>query len=105
MQATGLPPVRPAIVAAAASSPTTGTRQRYGSSASLQQARVLRYRVQPETGYLPDLDELAALAPGARVLVVNSPSKPPGAGYDRATLATLYELARPHALPNPADEV
>jgi aspartate/methionine/tyrosine aminotransferase len=77
----------------------------FALSASLQQARVLRYRVRPETGYLPDLDELAALAPEARVLVVNSPSNPTGAVYDRATLEALYELARAHDLAILSDEV
>ncbi len=77
----------------------------FALSASLQQARVLRYRVRPETGYLPDLDELAALAPRARVLVVNSPSNPTGAVYDRATLEALYELARRHNLAILSDEV
>jgi len=77
----------------------------FALSASLQKARVLRYRVRPETGYLPDLDELAALAPGARVLVVNSPSNPTGAVYDRATLEALYELARRHDLAILSDEV
>jgi aspartate/methionine/tyrosine aminotransferase len=77
----------------------------FALAASLQQARVLRYRVRPETGYLPDLDELAALAPDARVLVVNSPSNPTGAVYDRATLEALYELARRHGLAILSDEV
>jgi len=77
----------------------------FALSASLQKARVLRYRVRPETGYLPDLDELATLARGARVLVVNSPSNPTGAVYDRATLEALYELARRHDLAILSDEV
>jgi aspartate/methionine/tyrosine aminotransferase len=77
----------------------------FALAASLQQARVLRYRVRPETGYLPDLDELATLAPDARVLVVNSPSNPTGAVYDRATLEALYELARRHGLAILSDEV
>jgi aspartate/methionine/tyrosine aminotransferase len=74
-------------------------------AASLVHARVVRYPVARDAGYLPDLDELAALAPRARVLVVNSPSNPTGAVYDRTVLEALYELARTHGLAILSDEV
>lgn len=74
-------------------------------AAGIRHARVVRYRTSPETGYLPDLDELESLAPSARVLVVNSPTNPTGAVYDRATLEALYELARRHGLSIVSDEV
>jgi len=72
---------------------------------SLLRGRIVRYRVLPENGYLPDLDELDSLAPSARVLVVNSPNNPTGAVYDRETLEALYELARRHDLTILSDEV
>jgi aspartate/methionine/tyrosine aminotransferase len=74
-------------------------------AATLQHGRIVRYRVLPESGYLPDIDELDSLAPSARVLVVNSPSNPTGAVYDRETLEALYELARRHDLTILSDEV
>ncbi len=74
-------------------------------AASLLHARIVRYRVLRESGYLPDIDELDSLAPSARVFVVNSPSNPTGAVYDRETLEALYELARRHDLTILSDEV
>jgi aspartate/methionine/tyrosine aminotransferase len=74
-------------------------------AASLQHARVLRYRLARDGGFLPDMDELESRARDARVLVVNSPSNPTGAVYERATLEALYELARRHDLAIVSDEV
>jgi aspartate aminotransferase/aminotransferase len=74
-------------------------------AASLTGAQVVPYPVVRERGYLPDLERLEALAAGARLLIVNSPSNPTGAVYDRATLESLYELARRHGLAVLSDEV
>ena len=77
----------------------------FGLAGSLQGAEIVRYRLAAETGYLPDLEQLELLAPKARLLVVNSPSNPTGAVYDRSTLESLYELARRHDLAILSDEV
>ncbi len=77
----------------------------YEMIASLVGARILHYRLLPESGYEPDLDHLATLARGARVLVVNSPSNPTGAVFSRATAEGIVELARRHDLTVISDEV
>jgi aspartate/methionine/tyrosine aminotransferase len=77
----------------------------FSLATELQSGHALRYRVVPETGFLPDLDDVERIAPQARVLVVNTPSNPTGAVYDRATLEALYEIARRHDLAILSDEV
>lgn len=72
---------------------------------SLLRARPLRYRLLPEEKYRPDLDELDALAAGARVLFLNTPSNPTGAVHERETLERMLGLAERHALAVVADEV
>jgi len=59
----------------------------------------------PEDGYRPDLDELERLAPGARVLFLNTPSNPTGAVHDRGTLERMLQVAERHGLAVLADEV
>jgi aspartate/methionine/tyrosine aminotransferase len=73
--------------------------------ATLLGAEPLRYRLNADDGHRPDLDEVAALAPRARVLVVNSPSNPTGAVLDRATLTELMSIAERHRLAVVSDEV
>ena len=57
------------------------------------------YSLTPERDFLPSIDELEALVtPKTRVLIVNSPSNPLGAVYDRddpRRAARLREPARP----------
>jgi aspartate aminotransferase len=77
----------------------------YALATRLLRGRPLPYRLLAEQGYDPDLDHVEALAAGARVLVVNSPSNPTGAVHDRATLERLLELAQRHGLAVVADEV
>lgn len=72
---------------------------------TLLRARPLRYRLTPESGYLPDLEQLEALAPQARLLVLNTPSNPTGAVFGRALLESLLELAQRHDLIVLSDEV
>jgi aspartate/methionine/tyrosine aminotransferase len=74
-------------------------------AASLRNARIVRYPLRADARYAPDLDRLDALAGGARVLIVNSPSNPTGAVWDRGTLEAVYELARRHDLAVLSDEV
>ncbi len=74
-------------------------------AATLLRARPLHYRLLPEQGYEPDLEQLEALAPQARLLFVNSPSNPTGAVFGRELLEQLLDLARRHDLAVLSDEV
>jgi len=67
--------------------------------------RALRYRLQPEDGYRPDLDQLESLAAGASVLFLNTPSNPTGAVHERETLERMLGIAERHRLVVVADEV
>ncbi|MEO0999408.1 MAG: pyridoxal phosphate-dependent aminotransferase, partial [Pseudomonadota bacterium] len=60
---------------------------------------------RPETGFQIDLDALAAAAPGARALLINSPNNPTGAVYTRETLEGVAEIVRAHDLWLVSDEV
>jgi aspartate aminotransferase len=72
---------------------------------TLAGGRAIRYPLVAEEGYEPDLDGLAALAPGARVLIVNSPANPTGAVYRADTVRRLVELANRYDLTVISDEV
>lgn len=74
-------------------------------AATLLRAEPLRYRLLPEEGYRPDLDQLDSLAAGARVLFLNTPSNPTGAVHGRETLERMLEIAERHGLAVLADEV
>ena len=77
----------------------------YETMVKLLHGRPLRYRLLPDAGYEPDLDQLEQLAPSARVLVVNTPSNPTGAVFAVATLERLLALAERHRLVVVSDEV
>jgi Aspartate/tyrosine/aromatic aminotransferase len=77
----------------------------YEMIARLVGARILHYRLLPESGFEPDLDHLATLAREARVLVVNSPSNPTGAVFSRATSERILEIAQRCDLTVISDEV
>lgn len=74
-------------------------------AATLLRARPLHYRLTPESGYQPDLEQLAALASQARLLVLNTPGNPTGAVFERDLLESLLEIARRHDLVVLSDEV
>ncbi len=74
-------------------------------AATLLRARTLRYRLLPEDGYRPDLDQLESLAGDARVLFLNTPSNPTGAVLERETLERMLGIAERHDLVVLADEV
>lgn len=78
----------------------------YAMMADTIGARVVRYPLLAESGYLPDLDRLAQLArsENARVLLVNSPSNPTGAVFPRALMQRLVELAAEYDLYLVSDE-
>lgn len=71
----------------------------------LLQARVRRYPLRPENGFLPDLDELATLVtPRTRAIIANSPSNPLGAVLDAARAEALCRFADAHDLWLVSDE-
>ena len=72
---------------------------------TLVHGRPLRYRLLPEDGYLPDLEQLEAFAGDARVLFLNTPSNPTGAVFDRSTLERMLGIAERNGLVVVADEV
>jgi len=59
----------------------------------------------PEDGFQPRADDLAAAAPGARSLLINSPNNPTGALYSRATLDGIAGVCQEHDLWLISDEV
>lgn len=72
---------------------------------TLLRGRPLRYRLQADADYEPDLDQIEHLAREARVLVVNSPSNPTGAVFGLETLERLLAIAERHKLVVISDEV
>ncbi|MEM9012753.1 MAG: pyridoxal phosphate-dependent aminotransferase [Pseudomonadota bacterium] len=67
--------------------------------------RVLTVAARPETGFQIDLEDLAAKAAEARVLLINTPNNPTGAVYSERTLAGVAEIAQRHDLWLISDEV
>ncbi len=59
----------------------------------------------PEHGFEPREADLAAAAPGARALLVNSPHNPTGAVYGAETVAGIARVAQDHDLWLISDEV
>lgn len=58
-------------------------------------ADVIHLRLREENGFLPDLNELRALAtPGTKLIAINNPNNPTGALMDRAMLEEIAEIAR-----------
>ena len=69
-------------------------------------ARPVFYRTEPARGWVPAVDELAALVtPATRALVVIDPNNPTGATYPTAVRRALIAFAENHGLPILADEV
>ncbi|MQA29766.1 MAG: aminotransferase class I/II-fold pyridoxal phosphate-dependent enzyme [Luteitalea sp.] len=69
-------------------------------------ARSLYYRTDPERGWTPDLDHLAAIVtPATRALVIIDPNNPTGATYPASVRRALLEFAEGHGLAILADEV
>lgn len=59
----------------------------------------------PDTGFLPDPAQLAAAAPGAASLLINSPNNPTGAVYDAGTMDAIARHCADHDLWLISDEV
>lgn len=69
-------------------------QQHYSIPESLG-ARVSTVMLREENGFLPDLEELKALAtPGTRLIAITNPNNPTGALMDRAFLLDVVEIAR-----------
>jgi alanine-synthesizing transaminase len=69
-------------------------------------ARPVFYATDPARGWMPDVDELAALVTSAtRALVVVDPNNPTGATYPVEVRRALIAFAEQHGLPILADEV
>ncbi|MCA9877010.1 MAG: aminotransferase class I/II-fold pyridoxal phosphate-dependent enzyme [Thermomicrobiales bacterium] len=76
--------------------------------AMIELARVapVRYRLEPEQGYRPDLAAVEAqITPRTKAIIINNPSNPTGGVFDEATVKGLVELARRHDLWLISDEV
>jgi len=58
-------------------------------------ADVQLLHLKPENGFLPDIDELRAMAtPGTRLIAINNPNNPTGSLMDRAMLEEIAGIAR-----------
>ena len=68
-------------------------------------ARPIAVGARSEDGFQPDLAALAAAAPGARSLLINSPNNPTGAVYSTASLHGIATIAQDHDLWVISDEV
>ncbi len=78
-----------------------------GNAARLRGATVSALPLTPEPNgrFHLDLDRLAALIPGARAFLLNSPNNPTGWTATRAELATILALCRQHGTWLISDEV
>jgi len=69
-------------------------QQHYSIPASIG-ADVRHLQLREENGFLPDLEELRALAlPGTRLIAINNPNNPTGALMDEAMLQEIVGIAR-----------
>ncbi|MFE3836748.1 aminotransferase [Pseudogemmobacter sonorensis] len=57
-------------------------------------ANLREVRLRPENGFLPDLEELARAARGAKLIALTNPNNPTGALIDRAGLEAIIAIAR-----------
>jgi alanine-synthesizing transaminase len=68
--------------------------------------RAAHYHCDEQSGWAPDLDDVAAqINENTRALVIINPNNPTGAVYSRETLEGLLSLARRHDLLVLADEI
>jgi len=62
-------------------------------------------QAESATGFQPDPDNIAAAAPGARSLLINSPNNPTGAVYTAETMEGIARVVEDHDLWLISDEV
>ncbi|MBL8126458.1 MAG: aminotransferase class I/II-fold pyridoxal phosphate-dependent enzyme [Chloroflexia bacterium] len=78
----------------------------YVAMIELARAVPVRYRLEPEQGYRPDLAAMEAqITPRTKAIIINNPSNPTGSVFDEATVRGLVDLARKHDLWLISDEV
>ncbi len=78
----------------------------YVAMIELARAAPVRYRLEPEQGYRPDLAAVEAqITPRTKAIIINNPSNPTGGVFDEATVRGLVDLARKHDLWLISDEV
>jgi aspartate aminotransferase len=78
----------------------------YRPHARMMGAKDVGYTLTDENKFQPDLDELARLVSAkTKAIVVNSPSNPTGACFDRATVKGISDLANDKGLVVITDEV
>ena len=66
----------------------------------------VRYPLDPELGYRPDVAAMEALInPRTKAIIINNPSNPTGAVFSADTIQELVDLARKHDLWLISDEV
>jgi len=71
----------------------------FAMAVQLLQARVVRYRLRPENGFLPETDHLRSLITArTRALIVNSPSNPLGSVIEAERAESLCRFADEHDL-------
>jgi aspartate aminotransferase len=71
----------------------------------LAKGRMVAYPCRPERGFVPDVDEVAALiTPRTKMLVINSPCNPTGAVLPRRVIEALVALAERKGLYVLSDE-
>jgi aspartate aminotransferase len=79
----------------------------YAMMAATLKATAIRYPLDRQAEFEPDLDALETLAadPRAKVLLINSPANPTGAVWRRRTIERALEIANRHDLYLLSDEV
>ncbi|MBF6029308.1 aminotransferase [Pseudomonas sp. P115] len=71
------------------------TYQQHYSIPESYGAEVSILRLREENAFLPDLEELRAMArPGTKLIAINNPNNPTGSLMDRALLEQIVEIAR-----------
>jgi alanine-synthesizing transaminase len=78
----------------------------WSAATILNDGRPVYYRCDPDNGFLPDPDEIAArVSPSTRAIVLINPNNPTGAVYPRALLERIVEVAARHRLLLMCDEI
>ena len=68
----------------------------FDATITLAGGRAVFVPTDPERGYLPHVEDVAAaITPRTRAILVNSPANPTGAVYPRDLLHAIAELVRP----------
>jgi alanine-synthesizing transaminase len=78
----------------------------WSAAVNLNRGKAVHYPCHPENGFVPDVEELAALiTPRTRAIVVINPNNPTGAVYPRAVLEAIARLAEQRGLMLLCDEI